>query len=76
MRVGHIKVVGAVGDGSICKWMSDLIGGLGAFEAELVTLIEDLRREKLSPPAPTKTVPVPVPERFQPEKLHGGHSAH
>ncbi|MFY9252164.1 MAG: MraY family glycosyltransferase [Fuerstiella sp.] len=76
MRVGHIKVVGAVGDGSICEWMSDLIGGLGAFEAELVTLIEDLRREKLSPPAPTKTVPVPVPERFQPEKLHGGHSAH
>jgi len=43
MRVGYMRVVGAVGDGSICKWMSDLIGGLEAFESELVTLIEDLR---------------------------------
>ena len=57
MRVGHIRVVGAVGDGSICKWMSDLIGGLEAFEAELVTLIEDLRREKLSPAQPVTELP-------------------
>ncbi|MEZ6124759.1 MAG: MraY family glycosyltransferase [Planctomycetaceae bacterium] len=49
MRVGHIRVVGAVGEGSICKWMSDLIGGLEAFESELVMLIEDLRRQKLKP---------------------------
>jgi hypothetical protein len=27
--------------------MSDLIGGLEAFEAELVSLIKELRREKL-----------------------------
>lgn len=47
MRVGHIKVAGAVGDGSICKWMSDLIGGLEAFEAELVSLIEEIRRQKI-----------------------------
>ena len=47
MRVGHIRVVGAVGDGSICKWMSELIGGLEAFEAQLISLIEDLRYQKL-----------------------------
>ena len=46
MRVGHIKVVGAVGEGSICKWMSELIGGLEAFESELVSLIEEIRRQK------------------------------
>ncbi|MCP4506513.1 MAG: hypothetical protein GY826_08975, partial [Fuerstiella sp.] len=39
MRVGYIRVVGAVGEGSICKWMSDLIGGLQSFEDELVALI-------------------------------------
>ncbi|MCP4785106.1 MAG: undecaprenyl/decaprenyl-phosphate alpha-N-acetylglucosaminyl 1-phosphate transferase [Fuerstiella sp.] len=56
MRVGHLRVAGAVGDGSICKWMSDLIGGLEAFESELVSLIQELRREKLgvtSTPTPS-----------------------
>jgi len=43
MRVGHIRVAGAVGDGSICEWMSELIGGLRAFEDELVLLIRELR---------------------------------
>ncbi|MEO2019639.1 MAG: MraY family glycosyltransferase [Fuerstiella sp.] len=47
MRVGHLRVAGAVGEGSICKWMSDVIGGLEAFETELVSLIEELRREKM-----------------------------
>ncbi|MEQ9407669.1 MAG: MraY family glycosyltransferase [Fuerstiella sp.] len=47
MRVGCIRVVGAVGEGSICKWMSDLIGGLQSFENELISLIEDLRYQKL-----------------------------
>lgn len=47
MRIGHIRVVGAVGEGPICKWMSELIGGLEGFEAELVTLVEGLRRERL-----------------------------
>jgi UDP-GlcNAc:undecaprenyl-phosphate/decaprenyl-phosphate GlcNAc-1-phosphate transferase len=46
MRVGYIRVAGAVGEGSICKWISDVIGGLEGFESELVCLIEDLRREK------------------------------
>ena len=45
MRVGHIRVEGAVGDGSICEWMSDLIGGLKAFEEELVMLIRELREQ-------------------------------
>ncbi|MEP3477712.1 MAG: MraY family glycosyltransferase [Fuerstiella sp.] len=45
MSVGHIHVTGAVGEGSICKWMSDLIGGLEAFEAELIALINDVRDE-------------------------------
>lgn len=48
MRVGYIRVVGAVGDGSICKWMSDLIGGLQSFEDELVMLIRDLREQRLN----------------------------
>jgi UDP-GlcNAc:undecaprenyl-phosphate/decaprenyl-phosphate GlcNAc-1-phosphate transferase len=52
MRVGHIRVVGAVGEGSICKWMSELIGGLEGFEAELVTLVEDLRHQKLGSRTP------------------------
>lgn len=64
MRVGQIKVVGAVGEGSICKWMSDLIGGLEAFEAELVTLISDLRvRKQVARPAKAddhKSLPAPV----------------
>ena len=45
MRVGYIRVVGAVGEGSICKWMSELIGGLQSFEDELVQLIQDLGRD-------------------------------
>ncbi len=45
MNVGHIHVTGAVGEGSICKWMSDLIGGLQAFEAELISLINDVKKE-------------------------------
>lgn len=54
MRVGHIRVVGAVGEGSICKWMSELIGGLEGFEAELITLVEDLRDEKQNEKTPTR----------------------
>lgn len=45
MSVGHIHVTGAVGEGSICKWMSELIGGLEAFEAELITLINDMKAD-------------------------------
>lgn len=72
MCVGHIRVVGAVGEGSICKWMSDLIGGLEAFEAELVTLIEDLRREKLSPSQPV--LELPFSETRQAETFPSGRS--
>ncbi len=43
LRVGHIRVVGAVGEGSICEWMSELIGGLQAFEDQLVSLIRELQ---------------------------------
>ncbi len=42
MRVGHIKVVGVAGNGSICEWMSDLIGGLRLFETQLIELIGEL----------------------------------
>ena len=56
MGVGYIRVAGAVGDGSICKWMSELIGGLEAFEAELVVLIEDLRSQQLDGPVASETV--------------------
>ncbi|MCA9049285.1 MAG: undecaprenyl/decaprenyl-phosphate alpha-N-acetylglucosaminyl 1-phosphate transferase, partial [Planctomycetaceae bacterium] len=46
MRVGQLKIVGAVGKGSICGWMSELIGGLQSIERELTVLVEDLRRER------------------------------
>ena len=46
IRVGYIRVVGAVGSGSICAWMSDLIGGLKPFEIQLVALIEQIREKK------------------------------
>lgn len=62
MNVGHIQVTGAVGEGSICKWMSDLIGGLEAFEAELVSLIHDARREHQQ-----KRNPAPVVARKNPD---------
>ncbi|MEZ6061789.1 MAG: MraY family glycosyltransferase [Planctomycetaceae bacterium] len=49
MRVGHLKVIGAVGEGSICEWMSELIGGLRKFEDQLILLIRDLRQRRLQP---------------------------
>ena len=52
MRVGHIKVVGVCGNGSICEWMSDLIGGLRPFETHLIELIGEMHG---------KTIPVEVP---------------
>lgn len=45
-RVGSIRVQGAPGAGSICAWMSELIGGLQAFEDELILLIRELYRER------------------------------
>lgn len=60
MRVGHIKVVGGVADGSICEWMSDLIGGLRPFEIQLVGLIEQVRERKAPVPRP-KADPVMLP---------------
>ena len=42
-RIGHIKVVGVCGHGSICEWMSDLIGGLRPFETQLIELIGEVR---------------------------------
>lgn len=47
LRVGHLKVNGAVGEGSICEWMSDLIGGLRAFEIHLIELIREVREQRL-----------------------------
>lgn len=46
LPVGHLRVVGVVGDGSICEWMSELIGGLRPFEDQLVMLIRDLREKR------------------------------
>ena len=47
LRVGHIRVAGGVGAGSMCEWMSELIMGLKPFEAQLVQLIESLRAGRL-----------------------------
>ena len=51
--VGHIRVVGAVGEGSICEWMSELIGGLQAFEDQLVDLIKELQDTRDVPAMPS-----------------------
>ena len=59
MRVGHMRVEGAVGDDSICEWMSDLIGGLRAFEEELVVLIRELREQR---DASTESAALPAME--------------
>jgi len=49
MSVGHIRVAGAVGEGSICEWMSGLIGGLQGFEDQLVVLIQELEHRPVPP---------------------------
>ena len=46
LRVGHIKVAGGVGSGSLCEWMSELISGLRPFEEHLVSLIQTLRLQQ------------------------------
>lgn len=51
-RIGHIKVVGVCGHGSICEWMSDLIGGLRPFEIQLIELIGEVRERNTPPKAP------------------------
>ena len=56
LQVGHIRVEGAVGSGSICGWMSELIGGLQAFEDELVMLIRELQTQNTDEGA--KSMPV------------------
>jgi len=60
LRVGHLRVIGAVGEGSICKWMSELIGGLEAFESELIALIEDLKAREKRAPASGETTSISV----------------
>ena len=52
-RVGQIKVLGVCGDGSICEWMSDLIGGLRPFEAQLIELIGEVHEKYAPLKAPT-----------------------
>ncbi|MCA9060281.1 MAG: hypothetical protein KDA85_17350, partial [Planctomycetaceae bacterium] len=49
MRVGQIKVVGAVDGDSICQWMAELIGGLRPFELQLVSLIREIREQHFGP---------------------------
>ena len=57
MSVGHIRVAGAVGEGSICEWMSGLIGGLQGFEDQLVVLIQELEDRAVPPVAVEAAVP-------------------
>ena len=40
--VGHIRPVGSAGKGSLCERMSELIGGLQAFDDQMVDLIKEL----------------------------------
>ena len=52
-RIGHIKVVGVCGHGSICEWMSDLIGGLRPFETQLIDLIGEVRQQHAPQKSPS-----------------------
>ena len=52
-RVGQIKVLGACGKGSICEWMSDLIGGLKPFETQLIELIAEVLNKQTPPKSPS-----------------------
>jgi len=52
-RVGHIKVLGVCGKGSICEWMSDLIGGLRPFETQLIELIGEVHEKYASRKSPS-----------------------
>jgi len=54
-RIGHIKVVGVCGKGSICEWMSDLIGGLRPFEVQLIELIVELHQNRTRQKTPSLT---------------------
>ena len=64
-RVGHIKVLGVCGNGSICEWMSDLIGGLRPFETQLIELIGEVH-EKYAPrksPSLSESGSLQLPQR-------------
>ena len=52
--VAHVRVVGAAGQGYICGWMSELIGGLQAFKDHLVDLIKELQDLRDSPVVPSR----------------------
>ena len=52
-RVGQIKVLGACGKGSICEWMSDLIGGLRPFETQLIELIAEVLNKQTPQKSPS-----------------------
>ncbi|MCA9084682.1 MAG: undecaprenyl/decaprenyl-phosphate alpha-N-acetylglucosaminyl 1-phosphate transferase [Planctomycetaceae bacterium] len=47
LRIGHLRIVGAAGDDSVFRAMSELIGGLQAFENELADVVRDIRRRRL-----------------------------
>lgn len=49
MRIGHIRIVGVCNQGSICEWMSDLIGGLRPFETHLIELISEVHGSRTLP---------------------------
>lgn len=47
LPIGQLRVAGAVGDASICEWMSELIAGLRPFELQLNALVRELHEKKL-----------------------------
>jgi UDP-GlcNAc:undecaprenyl-phosphate GlcNAc-1-phosphate transferase len=40
--VGRLRIAGGCTDGSVCKWMGELVAGLKPFEAHLQMLLEEL----------------------------------
>jgi UDP-GlcNAc:undecaprenyl-phosphate GlcNAc-1-phosphate transferase len=51
-RAGHIKLVGAAGDGSFCDWMGHIVSGLRPFEEHLREVIVQILDERIPAPEP------------------------
>lgn len=46
IRAGHVRIVGAAGQGSFCDWMNAVVNGLRPFEDELREIIQEIRTPK------------------------------
>jgi UDP-GlcNAc:undecaprenyl-phosphate GlcNAc-1-phosphate transferase len=53
-KAGHIKLVGAAGDGSFCDWMGQIVSGLRPFEEHLREVIVRILDDRIPTPEPVR----------------------